>query len=36
MATLTIEYNSRTKGVQNILEGLLESGIFKIKKSLSK
>jgi len=31
MATVTLEYNSRAKGVQNILDGLLELGVFKIK-----
>ena len=31
MATVTLEYNPRAKGVKNILDGLLELGIFKIK-----
>jgi len=31
MTTITLEYNSRAKGVKNILDGLLELGIFKIK-----
>jgi len=31
MATITLEYNTRARGVQNILDGLLELGIFKVK-----
>ena len=31
MATVTLEYNSRARGVQNILDGLLELGVFKLK-----
>jgi len=31
MTTITLEYNSRAKGVQNILDGLLALGIFKVK-----
>jgi len=30
MATITLKYNTRTKGVQNILNGLLELGIFEV------
>jgi hypothetical protein len=31
MATITLEYNARAKGVKNILDGLLELGVFKVK-----
>jgi hypothetical protein len=30
MATVTLNYNARTKGVKNILDGLLELGVFKV------
>jgi len=31
METITLMYNARTKGVKNILNGLLELGIFEVK-----
>jgi hypothetical protein len=30
MATITLKYNARTKGIQSILTGLLEMGIFEV------
>jgi transcription initiation factor IIE alpha subunit len=31
MATITLEYNARTKGIKDILNGLLELGVFTVK-----
>jgi len=31
MTTITLEYNSRAKSVQNILDGLLALGVLKVK-----